>query len=635
VVRIAALFCGVTAGLLTLLAPTVGIDLLTPFLKLWGISAGLQMLGTIAWHVPAGAAVLGGLLAFVVPSLGALLLGIAGAAWLGLGVVDPSFFRPELLVPAVLSSAGALMAFLTEELEFRSRRAARRGRGEMVPNGGDSQEQLSLPDRDDLPRWPERPMRPIRSEPDEKQATAREEAKAHDEAKARVEAFVSSYTDFVKVLDKAAVAVPSEMRGDGLPPSLDFIGEAGSDGYLASIAAAVEGHPAADPVRAAGRIEIAVVGAHLSGLPLNPELVEFGGTFIRAAATTPHYALYALPNTTPPKPGLLRRGSTAIAMEVWSLDAAGLGEFVSRIPSPLCIGTLSLDDGTSVKGILVEPAAVQDEEDISHFGRWRVPGAVTRLHPSAHGLERKIAHRIPDIEADVGFDESRPERPQPILHRLERRRIREHNTDTEPAQPGLAGWPLPGLAGWPLPGVDTVPDVEGEPLRCVVEPQVAPAEAAHDEQATQADTVAVEGHGPVEVVHVQADVADMGSGRHARLEHAGRQARLERGRRAKFDEQVVEVDGLAVGLGAAMLEGDIEALVGLANAAAPGGLEGDLDAVIVGIPQVDSLGDEVVGGGDADPALQRADHHLRQVGAGRDVDGDVVEAETVVEHLWR
>jgi hypothetical protein len=127
----------------------------------------------------------------------------------------------------------------------------------------------------------------------------------------------------------------------------------------------------------------------------------------------------------------------------------------------------------------------------------------------------------------------------------------------------------------------------------------------------------------------------MGSGRHARLEHAGRQARLERGRRAEFGEKVVEVDGLAVGLGAAMLEGDIEALVGLANAAAPWRFEGDLDAVIVGIPQVDALGDEVVGGGDADPALQRADHHLRHVGAGRDVDGDVVEAETVVEHLWR
>ena len=527
----------------------------------------------------------------------------------------------------MLSSAGALIAFLTEELEFGSRRAARRSRSETVHNGGDIQEQLSLPDRDDLPEWPELPMRPVRSEPDEKQADAREEAKAHDDAKARVEAFVSSYTDFVKVLDRAAIAVPSEMRGDGLPSSLDFIGEAGSDGYLDSIAAAVEGHQAAGPVRAAGRIEIAVVGAHLSSLPLNPELVEFGGTFIRAAATTPHYALYALPNTTPPRPGLLRRGSTAIAMEVWSLDAAGFGEFVSRIPSPLGIGTLSLDDGTSVKGILVEAAAVQDEEDISHFGRWRVPRAVTRLHPSAHGLERKIAHQIPDTEADVGFDESRPDRPQPILHRLERRRIREHNADTEPAQPGLAGWLLPG--------VGTAPDVEGEPLLSVVETQVAPAEAAHDEQATKADTVAVEGHGPVEVVHVQADVANMGSGRHARLEHAGRQARLERGRRAEFGEKVVEVDGLAVGLGAAVLEGDIEALVGIANAAAPWRLEGDLDAVIVGIPQVDSLGDEVVGGGDADPALQRADHHLRQVGAGRDVDGDVVEAETVIEHLWR
>jgi len=98
VVRVAALFCGFTAGLLTLLAPTVlGIDLLTLFLKLWGISAGQQMLGTIAWYVPVGAAVLGGLLAFVAPGLGALLLGISGAAWLGLGVVDSSFFRPELL----------------------------------------------------------------------------------------------------------------------------------------------------------------------------------------------------------------------------------------------------------------------------------------------------------------------------------------------------------------------------------------------------------------------------------------------------------------------------------------------------------------------------------------------------------
>ena len=182
---------------------------------------------------------------------------------------------------------------------------------------------------------------------------------------------LGSYTNFVNLLDMAAIAVPSGRRGDGLPSSLTFIGKAGADGYLASIAAAVEGKPATGPVRAAGRIEIAVVGAHLSGLPLNHELVGLGGSFVRVAATTPDYAFYALPNTTPPKPGLLRGGSAAIAVEVWSLDAAGFGTFVSKIPAPLGIGTLSLSDGTSVKGFLVEAAAVQGAEDISHYGGWR------------------------------------------------------------------------------------------------------------------------------------------------------------------------------------------------------------------------------------------------------------------------
>jgi allophanate hydrolase len=157
-----------------------------------------------------------------------------------------------------------------------------------------------------------------------------------------------------------------------LPSSLTFIGKAGTDGYLASIAAAVAGRPATGPVRAPGRIEIAVVGAHLSGLPLNHELVGLGGVFLRATATTSDYSLYALPNTTPPKPGLLRTGAgAAIAVEVWALDAAGFGEFVSRIPAPLGIGTLSLDDGTAVKGFLVEAEAVKGAEDISTYGGWR------------------------------------------------------------------------------------------------------------------------------------------------------------------------------------------------------------------------------------------------------------------------
>jgi allophanate hydrolase len=182
---------------------------------------------------------------------------------------------------------------------------------------------------------------------------------------------LGSYTNFVNLLDMAAIAVPSGMRGDGLPSSLTFVGKAGADGYLASIAAAVEGRAATGPVRAPGKIEVAVVGAHLSGLPLNGELTGLGGTFVRSGTTVPEYSLFALPGTVPAKPGLLRGGSAAIAVEVWALDAAGFGEFVSKIPAPLGIGTVALSDGTAVKGFLVEATAVAGAEDISRFGGWR------------------------------------------------------------------------------------------------------------------------------------------------------------------------------------------------------------------------------------------------------------------------
>lgn len=184
---------------------------------------------------------------------------------------------------------------------------------------------------------------------------------------------LGSYTNFVNLLDLAAIAVPAGQRGDGLPSSLTFIGKAGTDGYLASIAAAVEGSATSKPLRAGeGKIEIAVVGAHLTGLPLNKELVGLGGTFLRETTTTPDYAFYALPNTTPPKPGLLRvANGSPIAVEIWALDSRGFGEFVSKIPSPLGIGTLSFADGTSAKGFLVEAEAVKGAEDISSYGGWR------------------------------------------------------------------------------------------------------------------------------------------------------------------------------------------------------------------------------------------------------------------------
>jgi allophanate hydrolase len=185
---------------------------------------------------------------------------------------------------------------------------------------------------------------------------------------------LGTYTNFVNLLDLAAISVPVGTRSDGLPSSITLVGRAGTDGALASIAATLTGEAAAGTARApAGRIELAVVGAHLSGLPLNHELTGLGGTFLRATETQPDYRLFALPNTTPPKPGLLRAGGAgaSIAVEIWSLDPAAFGTFVSRIPSPLGIGTLKLADGTEAKGFLVEAVAVEGARDISEFGGWR------------------------------------------------------------------------------------------------------------------------------------------------------------------------------------------------------------------------------------------------------------------------
>jgi allophanate hydrolase len=185
---------------------------------------------------------------------------------------------------------------------------------------------------------------------------------------------LGSYTNFVNLLDLAAISVPVGRRTDGLPSSLTLIGRAGTDGFLASIAATLHGETVSAPRRAVTpRIEIAVVGAHLSGLPLNHELTGAGGIFVRSAETGPDYRLFALPNTAPAKPGLLRVGAgqgEAIAVEIWALEPDAFGAFVARIPSPLGIGTLRLTDGTEAKGFLVEAEAVRGAKDISAFGGW-------------------------------------------------------------------------------------------------------------------------------------------------------------------------------------------------------------------------------------------------------------------------
>ena len=200
---------------------------------------------------------------------------------------------------------------------------------------------------------------------------------------------LGAYTNFVNLLDYAAISVPSSLRPDGLPFGITFIGPCASDWRLAELGqryhhatglaqgATGEALPTPQPIpgiQTQATVKVAVVGAHLSGMPLNGQLTDRGATLVGKAETAPDYRFYALPGTTPPKPGLVRvaPGTGArIALEVWEMPAEHYGSFVALIPAPLGIGTLQLADGGSVQGFLCEALATAGARDISHFGGWR------------------------------------------------------------------------------------------------------------------------------------------------------------------------------------------------------------------------------------------------------------------------
>jgi len=114
-------------------------------------------------------------------------------------------------------------------------------------------------------------------------------------------------------------------------------------------------------------VQLAVVGAHLSGMPLNHQLIERGAKLVKATKTAAAYKLYSLGD----KPGLVRDGEGKIDVEIWEMPARRFGTFVAEIPAPLGIGTVELEDGQKVKGFLCEHHAVQGKEDISKHGGWR------------------------------------------------------------------------------------------------------------------------------------------------------------------------------------------------------------------------------------------------------------------------
>ncbi|QLF92950.1 allophanate hydrolase [Pseudomonas sp. ABC1] len=203
-----------------------------------------------------------------------------------------------------------------------------------------------------------------------------------------------TYTNFTNLADLAALALPAALRADGLPAGITLIAPAWHDQALSAFGKRWQAHTRL-PLGATGRhlpepqntlntpahgsVRVAVVGAHLTGMPLNFQLTSRAAVLVEQTLTAPDYRLYALAGTVPPKPGLARdEDGSSIIVELWDIPLARFGEFVAEIPAPLGIGNLTLADGRSVKGFICEPWALADARDITSFGGWRAFIASTK-----------------------------------------------------------------------------------------------------------------------------------------------------------------------------------------------------------------------------------------------------------------
>jgi allophanate hydrolase len=198
------------------------------------------------------------------------------------------------------------------------------------------------------------------------------------------------YTNFVNLLDLAAVAVPAGITKRGLPFGVSLVGNAFTDQGLLEIGdrlhrtvASTLGRStrplAATPAvvqnaQPQACILMAVVGAHLTGQPLNHQMTDRKSRFVRTVRTHRDYRLYVLPKSSPAKPGLVYSPGVAgpgIEMEIWAMPEDTIGSFLNGIPAPLSLGTVRLEDGTTVKGFLCEPAGIEGAEEITDLGGWR------------------------------------------------------------------------------------------------------------------------------------------------------------------------------------------------------------------------------------------------------------------------
>jgi allophanate hydrolase len=203
----------------------------------------------------------------------------------------------------------------------------------------------------------------------------------------RLNSTLGRYTNFVNLMDLAAVAVPAGFTSERLPFGVSLIAPAWSDADLLALAERLqrasvltlgatslplpiaEAAPAVSP----DLVDVMVCGAHMSGLPLNKQLLERGAWQVSTTRTAPIYRFYALPGGPPFRPGLVQvsDGGASIDVEVWRMPVEHFGSFVAGIPAPLGIGKVKLEDGSAVSGFLCESLAVEGAADISALGGWR------------------------------------------------------------------------------------------------------------------------------------------------------------------------------------------------------------------------------------------------------------------------
>ncbi len=204
----------------------------------------------------------------------------------------------------------------------------------------------------------------------------------------RLNSRLGTYTNFTNLADLAALALPGPFRRDGLPAGITLLANASSDERLGrlgqhwqeaqrlQLGATSRVYERRDFVFASAKkhVVLAVVGAHLRGMPLNAQLTSRGASFIAARKTAKQYRFFALDGTVPPKPALMRvapESGEAIDVEIWSMPLDQYGSFVAEVPAPLGIGSVRLDDGVEVDGFICEPYALESAKEITEFGGWK------------------------------------------------------------------------------------------------------------------------------------------------------------------------------------------------------------------------------------------------------------------------